>query len=225
MGVTELAFLTTTSGPLTPEGKEATRHALTVQDEWWARTYPTSPKGFKDRGVSLFQQVEDPAVTLLTTHWQSVEQHGVWLASPENQTVFPALKDYFLLEKTILNHLEGVELLLKSHKDSGKIALGESPVISLARITVPAEQRGAFEQAWNEVAKGILEDFAKPYTVKSGWCHEKEDEASEDFFLVCGWPSVERHGEFTTAKGFLGLTEALTPFITSRDSKHYTKIM
>ncbi|KAI0011067.1 hypothetical protein F4779DRAFT_615922 [Xylariaceae sp. FL0662B] len=225
MGVTELAFLTVAApGPVTPEGIEATRQALTVQDEWWAHNYPVMPRGFKDRGVRLFKQVEDPSVTLLTTHWESVDQHMIWRASPENKTIFPPLKDHFLLEKTKVIHLENVELF-KAHETAGGIGLGESPVISITRLAIPVEKREAFDRAWNEVAKGILEEFAKPHIVRSGWCHEKENQASEAFFLVCGWPSVEKHGEFVTAKDFPRSTSAITPFITARDIEHYARVM
>ncbi|KAI1376508.1 hypothetical protein F4677DRAFT_80105 [Hypoxylon crocopeplum] len=223
MVVTELAWLTGSSGPVTTEGKEATEHALSVQDEWCVRNAPAIPKGRESRGVGLFQQVEDPSICLLTAHWKSAEQHKIWLESPENKTVFPGLKDHFQLEKTFLFHLNEVELFNTSGA-VGEVSLLKSPIISVGRVTVAAEKRQAFDQGWKEV-KGILEEFAKPNTVKSGWRIEKEDEALEEFVFACGWPSVERHGEFATTEDFQKYASVLLAFARSRDVKHYQRIL
>ncbi|XXH00633.1 hypothetical protein Hte_006981 [Hypoxylon texense] len=223
MAVTELAWLKCASEAVTANGEEATNSALNVQDEWCARNAPKMPKGRENRGVGFFQQVEDPTVTLLTAHWESVEQHKTWIGSPENQTVFPALGDHFQLEKTIFFHLDDVELFKKEDAD-GAISLLEGPVISVGRLTIAAKNRQAFDRGWNEV-KGIIETFAKPNAVKSGWRIEKEDPELEEFVLACGWPSVERHGEFATTEGFQKYASVLLPFITTRDIKHYERIL
>ncbi|KAI1452716.1 hypothetical protein F4805DRAFT_407966 [Annulohypoxylon moriforme] len=221
MAVTELAWLTAASGSLTPEGKEAVDQVLNVQDGWFAQNTPALPKERENRGVALFQQVENPAVNLLTAHWESVDQHKVWLESPENKIGYPRLKDYFQLEKTYLFHYD-TEIF--APRTGNEISLLNSPVFSLSRVTVAAEERETFDQAWNEV-KGVLEDFAEPYVVQAGWRIEKEDEALDEFVLACGWPSVERHGEFSTAKDFDKLSAALTPFIKNRDLTHYKRIL
>ncbi|KAI2464894.1 hypothetical protein F4781DRAFT_51764 [Annulohypoxylon bovei var. microspora] len=221
MAVTELAWLTAASESLTPKGKGAVNHALDIQDGWFAQNAPALPKERENRGVGLFQQVEDPSINLLTAHWESADQHKVWLESSENKTVFPGLEDYFQLQKTYFFHF-GAEIFAPGV--NGEISLLKSPVFSLSRITVAAEERQVFDQAWNEV-KGVVEDFAKPYAVKAGWRIEKEDETLDEFVLACGWPNVERHGEFPTAKNFEKLSEALTPFIKNRDLTHYKRIL
>ncbi|KAI4864684.1 hypothetical protein F4820DRAFT_329448 [Hypoxylon rubiginosum] len=223
MAVTELAWLKCASEAVTTESKEATDSALNVQDEWCARNAPNLPKARENRGVGFFQQVEDPTVTLLTAHWESTEQHKTWIESPENQTVFPGLGDHFQLEKTVFFHLDDVELFEKPDAD-GEISLLESPVISVGRLTIAAKNRQAVGQGWNEV-KGILETFAKPNMVKSGWRIEKEDQGLEEFVFACGWPSVERHGEFATTEDFQKYASALLPFVMARDAKHYQRIL
>ncbi|KAI1092489.1 hypothetical protein F5B19DRAFT_202779 [Rostrohypoxylon terebratum] len=221
MAVTELAWLTATSKPLTSEGKEATNQALDVQDGWIDRNVLGLPKERENRGVGLFQQIEDPSINLLTAHWESAAQHKVWIDSPENKTVFPGLKDYFQLEKTYLFHY-GVELFAPG--PNGETSLLKSPFFSVSRIAVAAEERGAFDKAWNEV-KGVLEEFAKPYAAQAGWRVEKEDDNLEEFVLGVGWPNVERHAEFATAKDSDKLSAALTPFIKNRDLAHYKRIL
>ncbi|KAI1214637.1 uncharacterized protein F4807DRAFT_404051 [Annulohypoxylon truncatum] len=221
MAVTELAWLTATSGSLTAEGKEAINQALDVQDRWFAQNAPALPKERETRGVGLFQQIEDPSINLLTAHWESADQHKIWIESTENKSVFPGLKNYFQLEKTHLFHY-GVEIFAPGAND--EISLLKSPVFSLSRITVAAEERKAFDQAWNEV-KGVVEEFANPYAVQAGWRIEKEDESLEEFVLAVGWLSVERHGEFPAAKDFEKLSAALMPFIKNRDLTHYKRIL
>ncbi|KAI1759413.1 hypothetical protein GGR53DRAFT_149138 [Hypoxylon sp. FL1150] len=223
MAVTELAWLKCASEAVTAESKEATNTALQVQDEWCARNAPTIPKGRADRGAAFFQQVEDPSVTLLAAHWESVEQHKTWMESTENQSIFPALSNHFQLEKTIFFHLDDVELF-KKPEEEGAVSLLESPVISMGRLSIATENRRAFDQVWSEV-KGIVEQFAKPNVLRSGWRIEKEDENKEEFVFACGWPSVERHEEFATAEDFQKYVSALSPFTRARDVKHYQRIL
>lgn len=217
-----MAWLVSHSGPLTAEGKAAMNHALDILDDWCARN-TAIPAGRENHGIGLFQQIEDSSLYLLTTRWESVEQHQTWISSPENQTVYPALKDYFQLEKTILFHVEDVEMF-KTPDSNGAASLLESPVVSVSRLVIAAEKREAFDQSWKEV-KGILEEFAKPNAVKSGWRIEKDDPAVGEYILACGWPGVERHWEFAIAKDFHKFAAVPQSFATARDVKHYQRIL
>ncbi|KAI1414576.1 hypothetical protein F5Y13DRAFT_158860 [Hypoxylon sp. FL1857] len=223
MAVTELAWLTVALGVLSPQGKNATNEALIVQDEWTALNAPDLPKDRDGRGVGLFEQVEDPSIYLLTAHWDSVAQHEVWIESPENQKVFPGLGEYYDLNKTYLFHLDNI-WLFNSSGVPGEISLLESPVFSVARITIAAEKRQEFEKKWEEV-KGLQEDFAKPYVVRSAWRIEKDDPALEEFVIAIGWPSVSRHEEWAKDPNFGKWASALVPFAQSQDVKHYHRIL
>ncbi|KAI0380753.1 hypothetical protein F5Y04DRAFT_91324 [Hypomontagnella monticulosa] len=222
MAVTELAWLTTVGPSVTTEAKKATDHGLGVQDEWCTRNAPALPRDREGRGAAFFEQVEDPSITLLTAHWETAPQHMAWIESPENKVVFPALADYFQLEKTKFFHVDGVEIFKKSKEPGAKSPL-ESPIISISRLAVPAEKRQTFEQAWNEV-KGALEEFAGADLVKYGWRIEKEDPTAEEFVLICGWPSVEKHGEFTKVDGFQKLDSKVRSIAEVREVKHYQRI-
>ncbi|KAI0833024.1 hypothetical protein F5Y06DRAFT_184565 [Hypoxylon sp. FL0890] len=223
MVVTELAWFTAASGAVTPEGKEATNQALIVQDEWVARKAPDLPKDRAGRGVALFHQVEDPATYVLTAHWNSLEQHGLWLESPENRKVFPGLGDYYQLDKTFLFHFADI-WLFNSSGVPGEISLLDSPIVSLARITVLAENRPEFEKKWEEVGS-LLADFAKPYAARSARRVEKDDPALEEFVIAAGWPSVERHQEWAKDPNFKAYISALQPLAKSQDISHYQRIL
>ncbi|KAF3056495.1 hypothetical protein GL218_09485 [Daldinia childiae] len=221
MTVTELAWFTAAHGPAGDDAKKAMNQALVVLDDWCARNTSTLPKDREARGVGLFRQIEDPSVTLLTAHWESVSQHGLWLASTENKTVYPALKEHFTLEKTVVSHLENAEFFDASGPN-GDISLLKSPIVSLSAVTVPAEKRKAFEQAWTE-NKHLLEGYTP--LIKSGWRIEKEDENLEQFILSCSWPSVEKHIEFAGGKDFPQFSAALLSLAQGTDLKHYERIL
>ncbi|KAI1391487.1 uncharacterized protein F4822DRAFT_187183 [Hypoxylon trugodes] len=222
MAVTELALLTAIETPLTDEAKKATIQALDVQEEWRIKDAPKAPRGKETRGVGLFQQTEDRSIYLLTAHWDSYEHHTAWIKSPENGSVYPGLKNHFQLEKTVLSHLENVELF-KTSGAEGEISLLHSPVISVGKLTIPTEKRRSFEQGWSE-AKDVLEKFVKPHLVRDGWRIEKEEPGLEEYVFACGWPSLEKSAEFATSQDF----QKYSPVIFStqaRDIKHYQRVL
>ncbi|KAI0169660.1 hypothetical protein GGR52DRAFT_476085 [Hypoxylon sp. FL1284] len=223
MAVTELAWLKSTSEGVTPESKVAMESALNVQDQWCVQNAPTLPKGRENRGVGLFQQIEDPSIVLLTAHWPSVEQHTAWIESPENKTVFHALASYYELEKTVVSHINDV-WIFKPADASGGVSLLESPVVSVARLPIAKENRKAFDQGWSEV-KGILEDFVKPNVVNGGWRIEKDGRGTEEFVFGCGWPSVEKHREFRTTENFGNFTSVISPLAPTRGANHYRRVL
>ncbi|KAI8959088.1 hypothetical protein F5Y11DRAFT_16106 [Daldinia sp. FL1419] len=221
MTVTELAWFTTVHGPAGDEVKEAMNQALIVQDEWCANHAPALPKDREGRGAGFFRQVEDPSVTLLTAHWESVSQHGLWLASSENKTVYPPLKEHFTLEKTVVSHVEDATFFDASGPD-GSISLLKSPIVSISSVTIPADKRKEFEQAWAD-NKHLLGAYT-PLT-KYGWRIEKEDESVEQFYLSCPWPSVDKHMEFAGGKDFPQFSGALMSFSKATEVKHYERIL
>ncbi|KAI1135725.1 hypothetical protein F5Y05DRAFT_169692 [Hypoxylon sp. FL0543] len=223
MVVTELAFLTASLGGLSSEGKEATNQSLAIQDKWTAQNAPDLPKDRAGRGVALFRQVQDPSIYILSAHWDSAEQLEQWLKSPENQKAYPALGDYYDLNKTSVAHIENV-WLFKSSGAPGEITLLDSPIVSVARISVPTENRPKFEKNWGDV-KGLLENFAKPYAVRSGWRVEKVDPGLEEFVITAGWESIERHEAWSKDPNFKTYISALQPLAKSQDIQAYTRVL
>lgn len=223
MTVTELAFFVGASGPVTAEGTEVINQAIEVQTEWSTHNAPSMPQGRENRGVSFLQQIEDPSVYLLTAHWASVEEHNLCIAAPENRETLSKIPPYFQVDKIVYFHLKDVAINSTSGKN-GEISILQSPIISVGRLTIAAEKRQAFEQAWNEV-KGILEEFVKPNVVKNGWRLEKENETTEEFVLVAGWPNLEKYRDFAQAKDFERYQSVLASFAQTRDLKCYRRIL
>ncbi|KAI1798782.1 hypothetical protein F4811DRAFT_163209 [Daldinia bambusicola] len=219
MAVTELAWFRSARGPVGDEIREAVNQALIGQDDWCARNISTSLKDREARGVALFRQIEDPSVVILTAHWESVDQHGIWLASPENKTAISSLKPHF--EEIVLSHVENAEFFDGSGPD-GSISLLKSPIIGITIVTVPAEKRKEFDQAWAE-KKHLLEAYTP--LLKYGWRIEKEDEGLEQFVLSTSWPSVKKHMEFATGKDFPEFQKAILPLAQAQEVKHYERIL
>jgi hypothetical protein len=85
---------------------------------------------------------------------------------------------------------------------------------------VAREKRGAFAAKFDEV-KGILEGYASPHLVRYGWREDGDEGAEEDeFVLVCGWESVEKHFGFAESGGFARYSE-IRDLILRVDLKHY----
>ncbi len=124
MPATELAFFitpTTEDGDVTPGFLTAGETGLRVQDEWCAASRPGRPlPGREARGAAVFQQVEDPATTLVTAHWVSVAEHGAWIASPENARVYSGLKEHIDRDDIRYFHVDGVEAFSSSPEAGGR---------------------------------------------------------------------------------------------------------
>ncbi|KAK7755828.1 hypothetical protein SLS62_002113 [Diatrype stigma] len=242
MPVTELAFLTLTSTPrrqdgastttITPEFEAATAEALRVQDAWCAANLPGAAHGGgrEARGAALFQQVEDPAVVLLTAHWASVAEHGVWIASEENQRVFGALGAHIDFDKVRFFHVAGVEAFSSSSSDTSGAATTtpvlQSPVVGIARCFVAGDKKAEFERVYGDL-KGIRDALARPHVHRGGWRIEKEEgrEGVEEYVVIGGWDSVEAAEEFSKQEGSARYYEAITSVILGSESRHYKRVL
>ncbi|RYP22530.1 hypothetical protein DL765_001588 [Monosporascus sp. GIB2] len=226
MAVTELVFfITTAQGVITPEFKATCADALKVQDEWCAANLPNAPRGQQARGVAMFQQVEDPAVTLITAHWESVAEHGSWIASEENQRVFRAVQEHIDRDRISYFHVDGVEAFTDS-EDAGLTPVLQSPVVSIARCFVEKDKKSEFEKVYGGV-RWIHDDFVKPYVHRGGWRIEKEEcrENVEQYVMIGGWDSVEAPMEFPKHKDFSTYADAMKTVMLDCDIKNYRRIL
>ncbi len=102
--------------------------------------------------------------------------------------------------------------------------LERSEVVSVERVVVERERRGLFAERFEEV-KGLLEGYAGPGRVRYGWREDGEEGVEEEeFVLVCGWESVERH------VGFAGTEESkkygeVWELAARRDLKYYKRLL
>ncbi|KAI1630661.1 hypothetical protein F4809DRAFT_635875 [Biscogniauxia mediterranea] len=195
------------------------QRALAAQAAWVAAHVPDAPA---ERGVALFQQVEDPRVVLETAHWASSEQHGDWLASDEYRASSAPLAEHFLLDRIEYFHLD-TEAFGPAGEEE-EIRLLESPVVSVGRVGVAAADKQAFAEAWDG-GKSVLVDFAKPHAVRSGFRKQKADPDMEESVFFVGWPTVERHAELAKTENFAKYAGPLLSFAKSNEVKHYRRIL
>ncbi|KAJ7741093.1 hypothetical protein B0H16DRAFT_1565926 [Mycena metata] len=223
MPVTELVLCTTTSETATPAYRAAITHAMEVQDAWCAAHLPSKPKGGKARGVGAFQQIGNPAASLLTAHWDSVAQHNLWIASPENAQVFPLLQTHLDMTRLVYFHVEGVEAFSDAEEGEGAIPILRAAVVGVTRYAVEAGRKDEFERVWAGV-KDAYHGFVAPYVHKGGWRIEKESEGREEFVLISGWESAEKANALETAEELTAFREAIKAVVVETDVKLYTAV-
>ncbi|KAI1733648.1 hypothetical protein F4680DRAFT_394447 [Xylaria scruposa] len=223
MPVTNLVWLTSSSETFTPENKAAMEGAFNAQAGWVARNVPSAPTDRKSRGVALFQQVEDPRVVMETAHWSSSDEHNAWLASDEYKVSSAPLGAHFDFSKLEYFHLD-TDALRPVDAAAGQESLLRSPVVSVGRVQVPADKKDEFAKAWDN-GKKILEDFAKPRVVRSGFRVQKSDPDTDELVFFVGWPSVEKHGEFGQSPHFADYATPLRALAKNLDVKQYQRIL
>ncbi|KAI1312735.1 hypothetical protein F5Y03DRAFT_381500 [Xylaria venustula] len=221
MPVTNITWLTSSSDTFTAEDQAALGRALDAQADWVARNVPSAPTDREARGVALFQQVEDPRVVLETAHWASSDEHGAWLATDEYKTSGAPLGAHFDFSKLEYFHLDAHVF---GPVADGEESLLRSPVISVGRVQIAADKKEEFSKAW-DTARPILEDFAKPKVVRSGFRVQKADPDTEEFVFFVGWLSVEHHGRFGTSPRFSEYAIALRTLAKNLDVKHYKRVL
>ncbi|KAL2151870.1 hypothetical protein VTH82DRAFT_5054 [Thermothelomyces myriococcoides] len=220
MPVTEFAFLelAVPATPLPDSIRDTLAKATSVQDAWHAAAFPWLPSSAVDRAAFWFYQVNDPSWLMTTAKWDSVGAHWEWIRSEENKGIMNHLakEGVIIPESSVLFHVGG-----EIFDGTINVKLQESPVISVERLFVPPSQRPWFETKFMEV-KGILETYASPDLVRFGWRGDVEG-GPEEFVLVCGWESVERHLRFAEMGEYARYDE-IHRVLERRDLKHYGRI-
>ncbi|KAI3323048.1 hypothetical protein HD806DRAFT_97123 [Xylariaceae sp. AK1471] len=223
MPVTNLVWLTSSSDTFTAENKAAMEGALNAQADWVARNVPSAPTNREARGVALFQQVDDPRVVMETAHWSSSDEHNRWLASEEYKTSSTPLGAHFDFSKLEYFHLD-IDVFRPVDEAAGEESLLQSPVMGVGRVHVPANKTDEFSKAWDN-GKTILEDFAKPRVMRSGFRVQKSDPDTDELVFFVGWPSMEKHSEFAQSPGFAKWATPLQAIAEGLDVKYYKRIL
>ncbi|KAL2197426.1 hypothetical protein P885DRAFT_77115 [Corynascus similis CBS 632.67] len=221
MPVTEFALLhlTTTFPPLPDPVRTSLAAAMRLQDSWHATAFPSLPSSAAARASVWFCQVEDPSWLMTTAKWDSVAAHWDWIRSEENQAVMGQLGEAksIIPQDTVLFHVGG-----EIFSGTSNAALLESPVISVERMFIPRADRGSFEAKFLEV-NWILEGYAGPDLVRFGWREDIDKSLEEEeFVLVCGWESIERHVAFAESQGYARYGE-IRNLLARVDVKHYKR--
>lgn len=229
MPVTEFAALHGVDAVITPKVKEALINGQAVQDEWHAKAFPESPLSSPKRVSAWLQQIEDPKQVLTIAQWDTVKAHWEWIRSEVNTKLMAELGvQVFDPEKGFdLFHVDADIFGGETSPSSGAISLLESPVLSVSRICIPSENKDAFVAKFAEV-RGSLEAHVFPRVARFGWREDREDRedgaGEEEFVLVTGWESPEKHFEFAKAPGFAQFSQ-VQQYIARADIRHYKRII
>ncbi|ROW06141.1 hypothetical protein VMCG_04601 [Cytospora schulzeri] len=222
MAITEVAILQSSSSPLPASLKSIFTEDIKNINGWAA-----SKPDLDFEGTWLFQQVEDPSVMMMTAKWKDKKAYEQWVVSEEHLRVLPTVIPHLAMKDGKSNgdmwFLEGDMFTSVSNKAEGvEVGLLNSPVVSFNRYFVAAEGKDALERRFNQV-KGLLEDFAKPVSVRGAWRTDDEDGPRHaEWAVVVGWPSVEKHMDFAKQESFAKYRELLA-FITGFEARHYRR--
>lgn len=224
MAVTEIAVLHASAGRVSDELRQSLVEASKVQETWLANNFPSSPSSDAERGVAMFEQVEDPAKLLITARWDSAAAHWQWINSEENKGVMDSIKNQIAMDgenHTVLRHVEGE--LFAGPAPEGITHMLDAPFVSVSRLYVPAENKPAADAIIKEVA-GALREFAAPGDMRWDWAVDPKDENVPEFIIVAGWESDQahlafrRHPSYAKWQGFVDLT-------SSTETRHYKRFL
>ena len=220
MTVSEFAVLTLATTPLNNEAKAALTKAQAMQDEWHTRSFPNSPLSRSKRASAWLHQVEDPSLIMTIAQWDTVQAHMDCVASDTNKAIMAELRGKYI------DTSKGYDIF---HTDTDFLEDGagnpllKSPIISVSRLYVSAGKREEFAAQFAQV-KPVLEAYAGPKFVRHGWREDLEEGANDEFVLVCGWKSVEKHYAFSDVRGFDQFSQ-LQGFFVQIDVKHYKRFI
>ncbi len=221
MPTTEFALLHLRRPPASPSLIQTLAAATRLQSAWHAARFPSQPSSPAARAALWFTSADadaDAAWLLTTARWASTAAHWDWIRSVENRGVMEGLvgaAGEVVGEDTVLWHVGG---------DIFEGALGGSEVVSVERVIVGRGRRGVFAERWEGV-RGLLERYAGPGRVRYGWREDVEEGVEEEeFVLVCGWESVERHAGFAETEQSKRFGE-IWELAARRDVKHYKRLL
>lgn len=210
MSVTEFTLLHLKSPPLQDNSElaAALTTAMRSSDAWHAARFPSLASAAAAQSAVWFEQVDDPSRIMATARWASAA----------------ALDAHIVAGDTERLRVDADIFGAATAPSAGGVALLDSPVLSVSRLSVRRDCRDAFTAKFDEV-KGAREAFAGAGLVKFGWREDVEAEAKEDeFVLVSGWASVEKHLECAQSPGYFKYHE-IRPLVARADVKHYRRCL
>ncbi|KAK1754523.1 hypothetical protein QBC47DRAFT_384146 [Echria macrotheca] len=220
MNVTEFAFARLKTGDIEPALLEGFRKALNVQNDWHAANYSHLPCTIAERASFVFQQIEDPTRILITAKWESVESHWKWIQSEENLSVMASLGPYMVNESADdldLSHCAGDFFgSVQDEVPGDSTTLVNSPVVAVERFFIDAEMEDAFKRKLDAPQTTPKAGVA----FKGGWRIDVGTGQKQEYMLVSGWESVEKHMDFNE-----DLSNGARDLAAESTIKHYRRMV
>ena len=135
----------------------------------------------------FYRQIENPQTLYFLAEWPSVDAHNEARATEGAKAV---LTELFAIAKPLT--MIHVDLPLSA------VPL-DAPLISIGRHFVAKERKEEFDNFFTTV-KSLLHEYVAPFTLAYSWrmdlSDEQKDKGEEEWVLVAGWPTMEKHRDF-----------------------------
>ena len=136
----------------------------------------------------IHRQIENPQILYALAEWPSIDAHNEARATEGVKAVLAELLTVAKPHTTM-------------HIDVPLSAIPlDAPLISIGRHFVAKERKEEFENFFATL-KPLLEEYVAPFGIACGWRMDPSDEqkgkGEEEWVLVAGWPTVEKHREFS----------------------------
>ena len=229
MDITEIAILSFRSpAPFRdPSFLETWKQCTDAHGEWHADAFPGLPSSQTERAGAIFEQVEDPAKLMITAKWASVEAHWQWIESEENKRAMGAMESYGVSKNPTdidLFHLDADIFDSAPVEAAGEtIALLDSPIIAVDRLFLDPAKKDEFANRLAAV-DATLRENSRPFVVRGGWRVDVGPGGRQEYVLVSGWESVDKHLECNPLTQ-LPESGAFKPLVAEVNTKHYRRIL
>lgn len=206
MPVTELAILQVpeTNLPFSSQLLDRLAHAKAAMEEF---------SGYK---FFYYHCKEDPTIIYIIGCWPSVDFHmQEWIPSKENQDLLTLLGGQLTVDAMF--HI-GIDQTLTPVPTT-------ADVLAVERHYIKPGKRSDFEETFKNVGHH-LDAFTEEKWAGAGAFRIDRDKDTDgrekdEFVLLTGWDSVERHSEFAKAQGFQEYSK-IREYLEGADIKHAT---
>ncbi|KHN94960.1 uncharacterized protein MAM_07187 [Metarhizium album ARSEF 1941] len=170
MPVTEFAIIRLRRGGFDElDFLEALMEVQEVQDSWAQVNHPRSLSPDSSMS-SMYIEQSDPPSLLVTASWDSPEEHGEWIRSPDNQVCNAKLSHYI---KPGCGSVRLLHLRPAGRDDQLRGAFLDKEAFNVVRITVePGRKRDKLQEAYEMGERNayLMDDEQKLW---AGWSIEK----------------------------------------------------
>ncbi|KAK2595038.1 hypothetical protein QQS21_007228 [Conoideocrella luteorostrata] len=179
MPVTEFAIISLRSGYDELDFLETLMQCQEIQDAWTRAHHPYNLEPNTNLS-SMYIERSDPPSLLISAPWDSIEAHGEWIQTSENQACNAKISGFIKpgCEAVLLRHLNpaGKELQLRK-------AFLEKDSFNVARITAGEGKKEKLQEMYEELESGQAVKEADQ-RLWAGWRIEELDGREE---LVVFW--------------------------------------
>ena len=160
------------------------------------------------------RQIENPQILYIVAGWPSLRFNHAHSTEVANE----AAEDLLVFAQPLT--------LIHFNLDFHALPL-DAPVVSIERLFVAKERKKEFD-AFFRTVEPLLQEYVAPWTFTSGWRVDLSDEqqrkGEEEWILVAGWPTVEKHQDFSKTDMWERYSKIKEMIIRAEEVVHSTKL-